>query len=75
MGTKINNNVTSDPKTEETKVEETKTEETTKKAGKKYRALVSFCGQITMSKGSEREINNKELAKDLLKAGYIEEVK
>ena len=41
----------------------------------KYRALVSFVGQISMAKGQEREISNKVLVADLLKAKYIEEVK
>lgn len=49
--------------------------ETSSKTNKKYKALVSFSGQITMSKGAVREINNKALVNDLLKAGYIEEVK
>ena len=40
-----------------------------------YRALVGFSGLINMSKGEEREIKDKEIIKDLLQAGYIEEVK
>ena len=40
-----------------------------------YRALVSFSGVISMSLNEEREITDKSLIKDLLKAGYIEEVK
>lgn len=40
-----------------------------------YRALVSFSGVVSMSLNEEREINDKNLIKDLLKAGYIEEVK
>ena len=40
-----------------------------------YRALVSFTGLITMKKGEVREIKNKALVKDLLKANYIETVK
>lgn len=40
-----------------------------------YRALVSFCGLIAMAEGDVRDIANKEVVKDLLKAGYIEEVK
>ena len=41
----------------------------------KYKALVSFVGEISMAKGNIKEISNKELISDLLKAGYIEEVK
>ena len=40
-----------------------------------YKALKSFCGKISMSKGQVREITDKEFVKNLLKAGYIEEVK
>ena len=40
-----------------------------------YRAKVSFCGLVTMRKGEEKEIKDKDIVKDLLKAGYIEEVK
>ena len=40
-----------------------------------YKALVSFSGKLSMSKGQVREITDKEIIKDLLKAGYIEEVK
>lgn len=38
------------------------------------RAKVNFSGLISMTKGEERELNNEFLLKDLLKAGYIEEV-
>ena len=41
----------------------------------KYKALVSFAGQISMAKGSIREISDKTIVADLLKAKYIEEVK
>ncbi len=40
-----------------------------------YKALVSFSGKISMSKGQVKEIADKEVVKDLLEAGYIEEVK
>jgi hypothetical protein len=40
-----------------------------------YKALISFSGKVSMSKGQVREIADKEFAKNLLKAGYIEEVK
>ena len=38
------------------------------------RAKVNFSGLISMTKGEERELDNELLLKDLLKAGYIEEV-
>lgn len=40
-----------------------------------YRALVSFSGKLSMAKGQVKEIKDKEFIKNLLKAGYIEEVK
>lgn len=41
-----------------------------------YRALVSFSGIISMAKGETIEtISDEFVLKDLLKAGYIEEVK
>lgn len=40
-----------------------------------YKALKSFAGAVSMRKGEVKEINDKEIAKDLLNAGYIEEVK
>lgn len=40
-----------------------------------YKALISFSGKVSMSKGQVREIEDKEVIKDLLNAGYIEEVK
>ena len=40
-----------------------------------YKALVSFSGIISMAKNEVREIKDKEIINDLLKAGYIEEVK
>lgn len=36
-----------------------------------YRALRSFSGIVTMVKGEVREIDNEEVVKDLLRAGYI----
>lgn len=38
----------------------------------RVKALVSFCGVISMRRGSERELEDKALIKDLQKAGYIE---
>lgn len=40
-----------------------------------YKALVSFSGIVSMAKGEVGEIPDKAVAKDLLDAGYIEEVK
>ena len=40
-----------------------------------YKALVSFGGQVSMAQGEVREISDKAVVKDLLKAKYIEEVK
>lgn len=41
----------------------------------KVRALVNFAGIITMKKGDEIEINDKEIYEDLIQAGFVEEVK
>ena len=40
-----------------------------------YRAKVGFSGLISMRKGEVRQIKDKNIVKDLLKAGYIEEIK
>ena len=40
-----------------------------------YKALVSFGGIVSMHKGEVKDIKNKEVAKDLLNARHIEEVK
>lgn len=40
-----------------------------------YKALVSFSGKISMFKDQVKEIKDKDIINDLLKAGYIEEVK
>ena len=37
-----------------------------------YKAKISFSGLINMRKDEEREIKDKAIIKDLLKAGYIE---
>ena len=42
---------------------------------KKYEALVSFCGLVSMGKGEVKEIKDDKIVKDLLKAKYIKEVK
>jgi hypothetical protein len=40
-----------------------------------YKALVSFGGKVSMSVGEVKDIADVNIAKDLIKAGYIEEVK
>lgn len=40
----------------------------------RVRAVTNFSGAISMSKGEERDITNDVLLKDLLQAGYVEEV-
>lgn len=40
-----------------------------------HKALKSFSGVISMHEGETREIEDAELVADLLKAGYIEDVK
>lgn len=40
-----------------------------------YKALITFSGKISMVKEQVREIKDEEIIKDLLQAGYIEEVK
>lgn len=41
----------------------------------KIRAKISFCGVLSMGLGEVTECNDKNLLSDLLRAGYIEEVK
>lgn len=41
----------------------------------RVKANVSFCGEITMRKGEEREIEKGDFLSSLLEAGYISEVK
>ena len=40
-----------------------------------YKALISFSGAVSMVKGQVKDITDKAIVEDLLKAGYIEEVK
>ena len=40
-----------------------------------HRALKSFSGIVSMHEGETREIEDADVVADLLKAGYIEEVK
>ena len=39
-----------------------------------YEALVSFGGKFSMRKGDVTTINDADIVKDLLNAGYIKEV-
>ena len=39
-----------------------------------YKALKSFVGKISMVEGEVKEILDKEVVEDLLKAGYIEKL-
>ncbi|MCF0149154.1 MAG: hypothetical protein HUJ77_12255 [Clostridium sp.] len=38
------------------------------------KALVSFAGAFSMYPGQEREIDDEQIANDLINAGYVEEV-
>ncbi len=40
-----------------------------------YKALKTFCGLVSMAEGEVRDIPNLSVAEDLLRCGYIEEVK
>ncbi len=40
-----------------------------------YKAIKSFSGTVSMRKGEEKAITDKTVVADLLRAGYIEEVK
>lgn len=39
-----------------------------------YKALTSFVGKVSMVEGEVKEILDKEVVQDLLRAGYIEKV-
>lgn len=41
----------------------------------KVKALISFGGAFSMNKGEEKECSDEAILQDLIKAGYIEEVK
>lgn len=41
----------------------------------KYRALVSFTGKLSMARGQVKEINDKDLEQELLRAKFVEEIK
>ena len=40
-----------------------------------YKAKIGFSGIISMKKNEVKQIKDKAIVKDLLKAGYIEEIK
>lgn len=40
-----------------------------------YKALVSFGGKVSMGAGEVRDLTDATIIKDLLRAGYIEEIK
>lgn len=40
-----------------------------------YKALKSFSGAVSMAEGEVKDISDPIVVKDLVKAGYIEEVK
>ena len=40
-----------------------------------YKAVKGFSGLVTMRKNEVKEIKDKAIVKDLLKAGYIIEIK
>lgn len=41
----------------------------------KIRALKSFAGKVTMMAGQELNVEDKEIAEDLVNAGFAEEIK
>jgi len=41
----------------------------------KVKALVSFAGDVSMALNEIRDIKEKKILEDLLRAGYVEEVK
>lgn len=40
-----------------------------------YKALKSFSGVVSMAEGEVKDISDPTIVKDLVEAGYIEEVK
>lgn len=40
-----------------------------------YKALKTFVGKVSMVEGETKEILDEEVAKDLLRAGYVEKAK
>lgn len=41
----------------------------------RVKAIESFCGLVSMAAGQEGEIADKAILQDLLRCGYVEEVK
>lgn len=41
----------------------------------RVKAMVNFTGTVTMTKGEEKLINEREVYEDLINAGYVEEIK
>lgn len=41
----------------------------------KIEALASFCGKLSMAKGEIRECSDQAVLSDLLKAGYVKEIR
>ena len=39
-----------------------------------YKALKSFSGVVSMKRGEVKDIKDQEIVKDLLRAGYIEDL-
>lgn len=39
------------------------------------KAQVSFCGEISMNKGDVREVTKSPLVAELIKIGYVKEIK
>lgn len=40
----------------------------------KVKALVGFCGLVSMRKDEIKDINDKNIVTDLIRAGYIEPI-
>ena len=40
----------------------------------KVRALIGFSGLVSMRKGEVKEIRDKAIVTDLLRAGYVEQI-
>ena len=40
-----------------------------------YKALIDFCGVVSMNKGDVKVISDKSIVAELLRVGYIEEIK
>ena len=40
----------------------------------KVRALIGFCGLVSMRKNEIKEISDKHIVTDLIRAGYVEQI-